>query len=862
MELFKLFGTIAIDNQDANAEIDKTTGIAEDAKSKISGAFEKVGNAAVKVGKAVATGMAAAGAAVVGLVKQSIDAYADYEQLVGGVETLFKDSAREVLLYADRAFETAGISANNYMETVTSFSASLLQSLGGDTAKAAEMADMAIIDMADNANKMGSSISAIQVAYQGFAKQNYSMLDNLKLGYGGTQAEMYRLMLDAAALNEEFAKTAEFTLTEKGQLIANFSDIVDAIHIVQTEMGITGTTAREASTTITGSLNMAKSAWQNLVGAMADDGIDLASYVDNFVWSVGVAVENLLPRIEIALEGVAGLVDQLAPLIIRKIPPLVSKLLPSVIRAASNILNALVASIPEFVSALSEILPETMAELIPALIDGAVVLCEGLISELPRLVDMVFSELPLMIGLALRDSESAFVSGIGEMFLTLHGAWNSKLRPAIEGIMEAFGSLWNAVQPILSVFGDLLTEMTGVSDGADLLRGVIILVSDALQFVADKVQLVANWISEHSAEIEATIRYLWQAVQDVWETVGKPIFDFIIDLVGSVAATFAEKMPEIKEFVSKCFSDIKVFWEENLKPCLDAIMTFVQETLLPIWQEVFEEGLTDSVDNAFATIKSAWEDVLLPVLTGITDFLTGTFTEDTSKALDGIANMSTGAVNFVILAVEAMINSAIMAINGLIATYNAVAGKLGLGEIDAIDLVSLDKVTVDWDAVNQAATSGEKIGLLDMFKRKQETHTVSDETKAKLREFTSLLRGIGDGATGSGSTTGTAAGMNVPTMASMMATGGVLKRGQIGLLEGSGAEAVVPLERNKGWISRVAQDMNASLGGSETNDLLARLLAAIENMDDSMTDKFTNAMENMRLSVNGREFGRMVREYA
>lgn len=182
MELFKLFGTIAIDNQDANAEINETAGIAEGAKSKISGAFEKVGNAAVKVGKTITVGMAAASAAVVGLVKSSIEAYADYEQLVGGVETLFKDSAREVLLNANQAFETAGLSANEYMETVTSFSASLLQSLGGDTAKAAEMADQAIIDMSDNANKMGTSISAIQVAYQGFAKQNYSMLDNLKLG--------------------------------------------------------------------------------------------------------------------------------------------------------------------------------------------------------------------------------------------------------------------------------------------------------------------------------------------------------------------------------------------------------------------------------------------------------------------------------------------------------------------------------------------------------------------------------------------------------------------------------------------------------------------------------------------------------
>lgn len=840
MELFKLFGTIAINNQDANAGIDETTGIAENAKSKISGAFEKVGNAAVKVGKTVATGMAAAGAAVVALVKQSVDAYADYEQLVGGVETLFKESADQVLQYANQAFQTAGLSANEYMETVTSFSASLLQSLGGDTAKAAEKADMAITDMADNANKMGTSISAIQVAYQGFAKQNYSMLDNLKLGYGGTAAEMFRLLQDAAALNDEFAKTAEFSLDSKGHLTAGYSDIVDAIHIVQTEMGITGTTAKEAASTISGSISMMKSSWKNLITAMADENADFSLYVNNFVDSVGTVAENLIPRIEIALEGVVGLVDQLAPVIIKKIPPLFSKLLPSVISAATGIMKSLISALPDLISSLSAELPamieNLIVELLPAFIDAAFALGDLLISELPALVDYIFSDLPLIIGLTLRDSENEFISGIGDMFVTLGNTWNAILKPAIGGLLDAFGSLWDAVQPILSVFGDLFEEMTGVSSGADVLRGLIILIGDALQFVADKVQVVADWISEHSAEIEETIRYLWQGVQDVWETVGKPVFDFIMDLVGSVANIFAQKMPEIKEFVSQCFSDIKSFWENNLKPCFSAIMTFVEEVLAP----VFETTLTGAVDTAFNHIKSIWENVLKPTLTGITDFLTGVFTGDVDLAMQGIVKAIVAAANLAIQTAETMINMAIAAINGLLDGVNAVASELGLGEIKLVQEVSLEKMDVAQELI-KSGFSGDRRG------------------------FGGSLSNRSAEGSSSGSSSGSALGITnglITALAPKMATGGVLKRGQVGLLEGSGAEAVVPLERNKAWISRVAQDMSTSLGGSETNDLLARLLAAIESMDESMTDKFTDALQAMRFDVSGREFGRLVREYA
>lgn len=213
-----------------------------DEAEKSGSKFEKLGSVLKGVGVAMGAVVVAAGAAAVKLGKEVVAAYADYEQLVGGVDTLFKDSSAAVQSYAANAFKTAGMSANEYMETVTSFSASLIQSLGGDTAKAAKAADTAIIDMSDNANKMGTSISSIQDAYQGFAKQNYTMLDNLKLGYGGTKTEMERLLSDAEKLSGQKYD------------ISNLNDVYAAIHVIQTEMGITGTTAKEATETISGSI--------------------------------------------------------------------------------------------------------------------------------------------------------------------------------------------------------------------------------------------------------------------------------------------------------------------------------------------------------------------------------------------------------------------------------------------------------------------------------------------------------------------------------------------------------------------------------------------------------------------------------
>jgi hypothetical protein len=289
---FTLEALLTLDTKQFDKGVSETKGKV----NNLGGLLKSGLGAAAKAGAAAVT---AASGAIVALTKQSVNAYKNYEQLVGGVETLFgtggrslaqyaKDmnlpieqavaghkalqaAQREVMSNAANAYKTAGMSANEYMETVTSFSASLIQSLDGDTVKAAKYADMAITDMSDNANKMGTDISSIQNAYQGFAKQNFTMLDNLKLGYGGTKTEMARLITDAEKLNKSFKAQRD----KKGDLTMSYADIVDALHIVQDNMGITGTTAKEASSTIEGIINSAKAAYQNWITGLADDNADI-----------------------------------------------------------------------------------------------------------------------------------------------------------------------------------------------------------------------------------------------------------------------------------------------------------------------------------------------------------------------------------------------------------------------------------------------------------------------------------------------------------------------------------------------------------------------------------------------------------
>lgn len=477
MELFKIFGTIALKGKDQfNGDIDESSSKAEKLSSKIGkglGAAAKIGAAAI----------GAAATAVGALTKKSREEYAEYEQLVGGVETLFKDSADVVKQYANNAYQTAGLSANDYMETVTSFSASLLQSLGGDTEAAAKQADLAVTDMADNANKMGTAMGDIQNAYQGFAKQNYTMLDNLKLGYGGTKEEMQRLIDNANALN-----AAQGNLTNYS--IDSYSDIVSAIHDVQTEIGITGTTAKEASTTIQGSLSAMKSAWTNLLTGIGDDSQDLDKLINNFVDSTGTAAENILPRLGKIITGIGSLAERLAPVVAAAIPGLVTTVLPNLVQSGISmvgaILQGLVQMLPQIIQygvdmviTLIESISSDPESLVETAITLVVTIVSGLIDAIPKLIaaaaDLVtgllmalISNAPNLLAAGLK-LVGKIAEGIANSLGEIVNAGAKVVDSIIDGIAGAWGKLKNWFKGLWDgLFGGLSANVSvnGSAKGA------------------------------------------------------------------------------------------------------------------------------------------------------------------------------------------------------------------------------------------------------------------------------------------------------------------------------------------------------------------------------------------------------------
>lgn len=413
MDVFDLFAKITLDS----SEYEKGLKNAKSSASGLTGLFGKVGSAASTVGKGifnVATNVAkvsvaattAGATAISALTGLAINGYADYEQLVGGVETLYKTSADKVKQYAADAYKTAGLSANEYMNTATTFAAALVSSLGGDTEQATELANTAISDMSDNANKMGTNISSIQDAYNGFAKQNYTMLDNLKLGYGGTKTEMERLIDDANKLNAAQGKATNYT-------IDSYADVVSAIHDVQNAMGITGTTSKEASTTIQGSVNATKSAWSNLVTGIADDNANFGQLISNFVDSATTAASNIIPRIEVALNGAAKLIESLVPPIMAELPSLIETVLPQLAQSAVNIVQTLVTGI----SANAEQLIDSAIQIITVLGNGIYqmlpTVAQSALQIVLTLVSKLNENLPQMLDTA-GQMLIAFVEGVSE----------------------------------------------------------------------------------------------------------------------------------------------------------------------------------------------------------------------------------------------------------------------------------------------------------------------------------------------------------------------------------------------------------------------------------------------------------------
>lgn len=520
----------------------------------------KIGSAVNTAVKASAAAVGAASAGVAALGTACINAYADYEQLVGGVETLFKDSAETIHSFADNAYKTAGLSANEYMETVTSFSASLLQSLDGDTEKAAAAADLAITDMADNANKMGTAMESIQYAYQGFAKQNYTMLDNLKLGYGGTKEEMQRLLADAEKLSG-----VKYDLS-------SYADIVEAIHVIQTEMGITGTTAKEASTTIQGSVASMKAAWANLMVGMADDTQNFDMLLSNFIESIGTVADNLLPRIGVVIEGMGKLVAGLAPEIASALPTLTNELLPNLVELGVQSISALVQGIQEngdslAAGALSIVgtLAEGIAELLPMVADTAaslaVSLADGLTESLPNIIPVAIETISTLVENLTENANIIIDAGI-QIILALG-----------EGLIAALPQLIETVPQIVINIANVIND-----NAPKLVDTALYLIT---RLAVGLVQAIPTLVVNIPKIIEAIVA-AFMAFQ--WLNLGKQLIDGVANGVkkaGESMATAAKNA--FSKFKSKITgSEVATELKNIGKYIIDGIVGGIKNSLSKI----------------------------------------------------------------------------------------------------------------------------------------------------------------------------------------------------------------------------------------------------------------------------------------
>lgn len=826
IELAKAYVQIVPSAQGIKGSLEEAMGSASEEAGKTGGAklASGIGSAMGKIAKVTAAGLAVAGAGVASLTKSAVDSYAEYEQLSGGVETLFQGSADTIKKYAEEAYSTAGLSANQYMETVTGFSASLIQATGrgeqqdidqlsaeldeaykaakrgyedqydaaksswddrlklAKQAKASNLAELqsqrdeelkalkrsnedqlealkaankdriaaaeeannasivteeslaraaiaanrAVIDMSDNANKMGTDIGSIQNAYQGFAKQNYTMLDNLKLGYGGTQAEMARLIGDASKLTDV---QAELGVTVDANSMS-FDNIVNAISVVQKSMGIMGATADEALYTIEGSMSSAKAAWTNLVTAIGR-GEDISESVDALMMSVfggengGGLLNNILPRVQTILESIGKYLPVAAPQFISGIADLVVKLMPSLMDSAASVFQGLVDGLLAVLPTIIQYLPQ----MLQTFIDLVLQIADGIIQALPNIVATIAAALPEIL--------PQLINGIVALFVML---------------CENFR---NIIDPIIQALPDIINSITDA------------LISNLPLIIAGIFMLIGGII----AELPSLLIGIWKTITHFFSEVWNQWFGPALEKVGGFFAGIWDK---VVDFYSPLIDWIKGVWEKIVQGF---------HTVIDPWIEIFK--------RAFLAIKTT---VIDPITRWFSD-MWAKISGFASKAWEGIKNVFQPVADWF----KNIFSKAWQAVKNVFSAGGKVFDGIKDGIVNAFKTVvnaiirGINKIIpIPFNAIN---------GIL------QRIHNIKI---LGVSPFTWV---------------GTLAVPQIPELA----TGGVLERGQVGLLEGTGAEAVVPLERNTGWIKRVAAEM-AVAGPDSYMDAADEIIDALHGL--------------------------------
>lgn len=543
VDIFEIVGKISLDGLGrAEKELRGFSDTGEQSASKLS----KLGSVAKTVGKGVLIGTGAVATGAVALVKSVSGAYGQLQQSIGGIETLFGDSAKKVIENANNAYTTAGISANEYMQQVTSFSASLLQSLGGDTQKACDSADMAIRDMADNANKMGTSMEMIQNAYQGFAKQNYTMLDNLKLGYGGTKTEMERLLADAEKISG-----IKYDIN-------NLNDVYSAIHVIQQELGITGTTAKEAGETIEGSFNSLSASWENFIAGLGNPDADMKLLIDNLAKGISGAITNVIPVINNMVAVLPTVMDALIGSISSMLPTMINTFTELI----TQVINAIAQLLPQFVPLAVDCIMTVVNALfdnLPLIIQAGgqlvVSLAQAIFDNLPKLIskgaEMITSlssglsdKLPTLIDKGLQAIQS-FANVLAQNAPIIIKAGMQLLVNLVQGIMNSLPTMIEQIPTIISTFANIINDNAPTI----LIAGVNIILTIIKGLISAIPTLVAN-----IPKIISAILNVWEAFN--WISLGKNVIKFLGDGITSMIGFAKSAIEGVKNSVTNSISNL------------------------------------------------------------------------------------------------------------------------------------------------------------------------------------------------------------------------------------------------------------------------------------------------------------------
>lgn len=632
---------------------------AEESGSK----FEGFGKVLKTVGVALGAVTVAAGAAAVKLGKEVIAAYADYEQLVGGVDTLFKDSSQEIQRYAANAYKTAGLSANEYMETVTGFSASLIQSLGGDTEKAAKYADMAITDMSDNANKMGTDMSSIQNAYQGFAKQNYTMLDNLKLGYGGTKQEMERLLADAEKISG-----VKYD-------ISSYADVVEAIHVMQESMDIAGTTAKEAEATISGSVNALKSAVSNLIVGFGDADADMELLCNNMVDAFKTVVANITPVIENIVAALPTALDALLTA--------VGELLPTLLEAVTEL--------------FSQVL-ETLLSLLPQLIPAAV-------SALMTIVNTLIENLPLLIDAAVQ-LVSTLVTGIADALPTLIPAAVQAIVTIVQGLVDSLPMLLDAALQLITGLAQGLLDAIPVLIAAlpEIINGIITFLLDSIpQIIETGIQLLTSLVAALPDIIMAIVEAIPQIISGIVNALvgnidkiimaGVKLFVSLIENLPTIIVEIVKAVPQIIAGIVKAFGSLMYKIVEIGGNIVKGLWSGITQLASWLWDKVFGwissiwDGICDFFGIHSPSKEMAWVgEMLVKGLAGSID----DNGDEAVKAAEGMAEDINGVMGDLAHDMQTALPTDFDVTGSIRSAVDGVVGKAGCAFSIALNITNFN----------------------------------------------------------------------------------------------------------------------------------------------------------------------------